>query len=203
MQTSITVIILISGLVNMIADILLVSGKDFQNKHQTKEQQIEQTPAKHILLSSLIGLIAISFWITPIYFLSKIPTPAGTVAFISFSMYIVSLAVFHVMVSYSSLCYKQNKALLPSLSSYMKGYGLVSVLLSGLYSGSMIYLSLKGTLIFWPIHYLTLPLFSMVIIQFLLGRLLKRVPHFSSVAGTLSMIVSFLSTLHIMAINPL
>ncbi len=202
MNTLSVAIIIISGITNMIADVLLVSGRDYSKKDQTKEERAQNTPNKHIELSGILGLISIIFWTAPLYYLSKLTTTiGGTVAMISFAIFIITLATFHAVCAYSILCYKYNNDAKELVTKTIKSYGMVSIIFSSIYTFSMIYLSLNGILKMNILHYFTLPLFSMIIVQFILGALLKRIPHFSSVAGTLGMIISLLGTVNIMIIN--
>lgn len=192
--------LIISGITNMIADILMVSGKK-SNKKQTILEWVEKTPLKHLVLSGIIGLISISSWMSPIYYLANIPTVAGTVALLSFAVYIASLTTFHVMCTYSIICYKFNKETVDLVTKGIKMYGSVCILFSCIYTGTMIYLSLTGILEMNVLQYLTLPIFSMIIIQFALGKALSKIPHFTSVAGTIGMVVSLLGTVSIMIQN--
>lgn len=50
-------------------------------------------------------------------------------------------------------------------------------------------------------QYISLPFFSFIIFQLMLGKILKKIPHFSSVAGTLGMIISLIGTISIMTGN--
>ncbi len=201
MNTILITIIIVSGISNMIADILLVSGKDYSKKNQSREDRVKNTPTNHIIISGILGLVSIAFWTVPIYYLAKIQTIGGTVAMFSFAAYISTLTAFHVACSYSTLCYKLNgegESVL--LKKILKWHGLISVVWSGIYTFTMIYLSFD-ILKLGVLHYVTLPLFSMIIIQFILGKLLNKIPHFSSIAGTLGMVISFLGTISIMIEN--
>lgn len=201
MYTIIGVIVLVSSLVNMFADILLVSGKDYQNKAQTKEERAFNTPDRHLVNSGFIGFVAIMFWTTPGILLAQLPTIAGKLAFITYVMFSVSLAVFHVMVAYSTLCSKHNVQLLSMIKRFVLAYGVVAIVLSAVFSFAIIYLAVTAKLVLYPIHFILLPLFSMIIIQFILGRLLREVPYYSAIAGTLGMLVSMLNIVHFMTIN--
>jgi hypothetical protein len=201
MNTILISLIVVSGLTNMIADLFLVSGKDRKIKNQSNLDSAEKTPVNHLFISGILGLISISFWVVPVYYLSKLPTVVGLIALFSFSMYIVAVAAFHVVASFCILILKFNHDKEAFLSKIIKTYGSVCILFSLIYTAAMMILSFSGSLNMQVWHYPTLPLFSMILIQFILGNVLKRIPYFSSVAGTLSMMISFLSTIHIMLIN--
>ncbi|MDO5713817.1 MAG: hypothetical protein Q4Q07_05235 [Tissierellia bacterium] len=201
MYLFIAFIIIIFSVTNMIADVLLVSGKRPGMGKESGEAIAERTPIKHLFISAVLGLISISMWITPIYFLRHLPTSTGTWAMLFFAFYICSCAAFHVTVAYSVLCYKCNPELITNLKKVMMIFGFICVFWSSLYTISIIRLSTNHSLNLHFFHYITLPIFSMIIVQFLLPKVFKKVLHFSSIAGTLGMMISLLSTIHFMAMN--
>ncbi|MGO1369972.1 hypothetical protein [Senegalia sp. (in: firmicutes)] len=201
MDIIIITIIIISGISNMIADILLYSGKDHKNKNQTKEERVMRTPDKNIIISGILGLISVSFWILPNYYLSKINTSIGFITMTSFGIFIVSLATFHVVCCFIMIFYKWNNDMIERLLKLMNSYRLVCVFYAGIYTLSMIYLSIDEVLKMNIFQYISLPFFSFIIFQLMLGKILKKIPHFSSVAGTLGMIISLIGTISIMTGN--
>ena len=200
MHTTIILVLVLSGISNIVADLLLVSGGDFKRK-QSKADQARETPTNHLVISGVLGLISISFWMVPLYYLSALPDTAGLVAMLSFAIYIATLTTFHAVCSFVIISFKLKEDSFAYLGGTMRYYGALCIFWSSLYTGAIIYLSVSGVLAMEIFHYLTLPLFSMIIIQLILGSLLKKIPHFTSIAGSLSMIISLLSTVHLMISN--
>ena len=185
---SIIIIIIVTGLSNMIADIFLVSGKNHKDD-QTRYDQIAETPYQHLHISGVLGLLSIAFWVTS--------TVVGILSIFSFVMYIMSIQTFHVACSYVMICYKLNGKPFDDVGKVLKIYGAICILFSLIYTGSMIYLSVTGIISMSILQYITLPVFSMIIFQVVLRGILKKIPHYTSVAGTLGMMVSLLGTVSI------
>lgn len=193
---SIIIIIIVTGLSNMIADIFLVSGKNHKDD-QTRYDQITETPYQHLHISGVLGLLSIAFWVTPLYYLKDLSTAVGILSMFSFVMYIMSIQTFHVACSYVMICYKLNGKPFDDVGKVLKIYGAICILFSLIYTGSMIYLSVTGVISMSILQYITLPVFSMIIFQVVLRGILKKIPHYTSVAGTLGMMVSLLGTVSI------
>ena len=200
MNATIVIILILSGISNIVADLFLVSGGDFKRK-ESKADQARQTPMNHLVISGVLGLISISFWMVPVYYLSALPGIAGFVALLSFGITIATLTTYHAVCSFVIISFKLKEESFADLGKTMKYYGALCIIWSSVYTGCIIYLSVIGFLKMGLFHYLTLPLFSMIIVQFMVGSLLRKIPHFSSIAGSLAMIISLLSTVHIMIIN--
>ncbi|PID85190.1 MAG: hypothetical protein CSA11_03525 [Chloroflexi bacterium] len=200
MAVLIIVLIVISGLTNMVADVLMVSGKDYKRKDQTRIEQVNNTPDNHLYLSGIIGMISLSLWMGVVYYLSYIEGTIGIIVMIAYAMFVGSIMVFHVVCSNILLLFKHSEIGEKKLTKLLMFYGAMCVLFSSAYSGFMIYLGVTGVLRMHFIHYITLPIFSTLIIQMLLGKIIK-IKHFDSIAGTLSMLVSMLLTIHIMITN--
>ena len=200
MNALIIALIVLSCASNVVADIYLMSGKT-KVPGQTHRDRIDRTPLNHLMISGILGLVSILFWLTPAYYLAQLPGTAGALALLFFAAYIASLTTFHVMCAYALMCYKFSEEALPTVGKSIRMYGLVCMATSGLYTASMLFLSYSGALHISLLQALTLPFFSILIVQKLLGRVFHKVHHFSSVAGTLSMLVSLLGTVWIMIEN--
>lgn len=192
----IVILLIVSGISNMIADVLLVSGKTHK-KNQTKFESVQNTPMKHIQISGILGMISIMFWVLPLYYLKTLDTFAGLLAMISFVMYIMSIQTFHVVCAYVMTCYKLNDVAATLSSKSVKIYGLVCIVLSLIYTGSMIYLSWTNIIVMNGLQIALLPIFTMIFFQVVLMKALNKIPHYASVAGTLGMIVSLLGTVSV------
>ncbi len=193
-------IIIVTAIANMVADILLVSGKDYKNKQQTILDVIENTKDKNIIRSGIIGACVIPFWIGVLYFLSYIEHPIGKFLSILFAMFIASIAVFHVMCSNVYLLYKHSNLGEAKLKKLLINYAIPCVVFSVSYTGLMIYAGISGILHLSVFQYVTLPFFSTLLIQVGLGNLFKY-KHFDSISGSVSMLVTMLSTISIIAGN--
>ncbi len=190
------VLIVISCLINMFADYLLVSGK----KNDDKMETIKNTPDDHIIMSGMLGFVALTFWMGVIYFLSYIDGNIGQIAMLNWVVYITAITVFHVICSYTFLLAKHSSMTESELTRIFSFYMVMCILTSMAYTGTMMYLGLSGLLKMNIFHYLTLPFFSTIIFQFGLGKIIK-LKHFSSISGTLSMLISMLSTIHVISVN--
>ncbi len=202
MVTVFIILIVISAFINMIADIYLVSGKESGMRKKDMFSIIEKTPVKHINLSGMIGVFALSFWMLVLYFLSFIEGTMGTIALVSFAMYIGSIMVFHVACSHLFLLVKRSDMDNDYLKKILVFYMIPCVIFSLLYTGVMIYLGLSGVLKMNILYYLTLPFCSTCIFQFGLGNIgIIKWKHFESIIGTLSMLLAMLGTIGIIVSN--
>lgn len=195
------VIILASGLIHMYAGVLLFSGRDRRNLWQSKENVLAATPDKHIFASGVLCLLAGSFWMTPLYYLAKLPTFTGMAAFVSFALFVLSCTVFHVAAGFSLYAYKKDPNYENPTQNIIKIYGLIYVFWAAVYSLCMAVLGFSCVLEMNFFHYLTLPLPAILIIQLGLGVKLKKTAYFSDISGTLAVMVSLLSTVNIMVSN--
>ncbi len=158
---------------------------------------IKNTPDKHLFLSAYIGSISISLWLSVLYYLAKIPGNAGNIAMWTFAIFIGFIMVFHVVCTFVFYIVKYDESKFETLKKTLAFFMIMCTVFSLAYTLSMLYLSQQGILQINIWQILTLPFFSMIIIQFGLGKLLNRVPHFSTIAGTLGMTVALLSTISI------
>ncbi len=196
----IIILIVLSSLINMIADILLVSGKDNKIKNQEVMDIINKTPNKNIYLSGMIGVFSLAVWMSLLYFLSYLKGRVGLFVIISYAMFIGSIMVFHVSCSTIFLFAKNSLVNHKRLKKLLMFYAIPTIIFSLMYTGGMIYLGLTEVLRMNMIHYITLPIFSTIIIQIILGNIIP-IKHFDSISGTLSMLISMLSTIHIIVTN--
>ncbi len=201
MYTLAFIVLILAGFGNMVADYLLYSGKETANSNQTKQEIAMATPEKNIVNSALLSVVSLMFWLTPSYFLAQVDSIFGKIAFFSLAMYIVSLVGFHVMVCYTVLAYKYKPEKEVFLGKYIAYYAVISIIVVSVYTGAMLFLGLKGILVMRLWHYLSLPLFSVMFFQLILSKILKRIQHYDSIAGSISIVISLLSLTHVMLIN--
>ncbi len=200
MGTIVIVIIIVSSITNMVADVLMKSGKDHRIKNQSILDIAKKTPDKHLYLSGIIGLVSLLSWMSVLYYLSYIEGIEGILMMFTYAAFIGCIMVFHVICSYTFLLSNHSEIEKDKLAKVLYFYMAMTVIFSVAYSGGMMYLGLSGVLKMNIIHYITLPLFSTILIQFMLGKIVK-IKHFDSIAGTLSMLVSLLATMNIIATN--
>ncbi len=202
MLTLFIVLIVISAVVNMVADVYLVSGKEKGMSKKDMFAIIEKTPEKHINISGMIGVFALSVWMLVIYFLSYIQGTMGVIAMLSFAMYIGSIMVFHVACSHIFLLAKRSDMDRDYLKKMLGFYMIPCIIFSLVYTLVMFYLGLSGALKMNLLYYLTLPFSSTVIFQFGLGnsKLIKW-RYFESITGTISMLIAMLGTIGIIVTN--
>lgn len=195
------VIILTSGLCSIYADILLFSGKSNPGELERGRKAADGTAHSNMLRSGFIRLLACAFWMMPLYYLSRLPTFAGITAFISFAAFILSASVFHIALGFILYTFQKGSFSENLMQHQIKIYGLVYLFWAAVYSFAMITLNFNGTLNMNLLHYFTLPLPAVLIIQLFLGAKWKKQPYFSDISGTLAIMVSLLSTVNIMVSN--
>lgn len=193
-------IIVLSCLSNMVADLFLSSGRDYRQQ-QTTLEQIRKTPEKNLLISAILGLVSLGFWQTPLYFLQHLTGTFGGVAMVSFAVFIGSIMAFHPICCMCLHLVKADEAKEKIAMQYIKYSGWICFLPMSVFTVTMIVMGVSGELAMQWYHYLGLPLFAVIIIQFGLGRLLKKVPYFSGISGTLSMMISLLLLVHLLHSN--
>ncbi len=203
MQTILYALIVISSLSNMVADILLSAGQDYRNPQQTTLDKVRNTPEKNLLISAVLGFLSIACWQAVLLALQDLSGVVGSIAKVSFAIYIATIMVFHVVCCLAIHLCKVNESKEKIATKYLIFFGVLCFVFSLLYSVAMIVLSVRGELQMAWYHYLGLPFFSVMIIQFIAGRILAKVPYYSSISGTLSMMLSLLLTVHLMAKNSL
>ncbi len=190
-------VVVIASISNMIADVFLASGKNHKVEKQSRMDIIKNTPDRHLFLSAYIGSISISLWLLVVYYLVKIPGSIANIAIWTFSVYIAFVMTFHVVCSFVFYIVKYDESKFDIFKKILAFFMIMCTVFSLAYTLSMLYLSQQGTIEMNVLQILTLPFFSMIIIQFGLGNLLNKIPHFSSIAGTLGMLVALLSTISI------
>ncbi len=194
------IMVIVSSLSNMVADVLMSSGKDYKIKNQPIADSIKNTPDIHLILSGVIGAVSLTFWMSVLYYLSYIEGPMGKIVMIAYAAYIGCIMVFHVLCSNLFLLSKHSEMEEKKLYKIMMFYAGLCVLTSSIYSGLMLYLGVSGILQMKIIHYVFLPVFSTGIVQFLLARNIK-IKHLDSIGGTISMLVAMLFTINIIITN--
>ncbi len=181
----------------MIADVLLQSGRDYSNPKQSEIELVRATSSKHFLLSAIIGVISITCWQAPLFLIMRLKSSIGTTLQFSYLAMISCITVFHVACCMAFHMAKLNEDKLKEATKYLTILGPLIFIPSLIYTVTMIYAGATGMLNLSWFHYITLPLPAVILIQFGLGRLLKRVPYVAPTAGTLSMLVSIMFTINI------
>ncbi len=181
----------------MIADVLLQSGRDYSNPKQSEIELVRATKTKHFLISAILGLLSITCWQAPLLLLMKLKGGIGLCLQFSFLIMITLIAVFHVACCMAFHICKVNEDKLKEATKYLAILGPLVFVPSLIYTVTMIYAGATGVLALSWFHYLTLPLPAVILIQFGLGKLLKRVPYVAPTSGTISMLVSIMFTINI------
>ncbi len=176
-------VIVTASISNMIADVFLASGKNYKIKKQSRMDIIKNTPDRHLFLSAYIGSISISLWLLVAYYLAKIPSDMGNVAMWTFVIYIAFVMTFHVVCSFVFYIVKYDESKFDVFKKILAFFMIMCSVFSLAYTLSMLYLSWQGIIQMNIWQILTLPL--------------NRIPHFSSIAGTLGMLAALLSTISI------
>ncbi len=190
-------VVVLASITNMIADVFLASGKNHKVKKQSRIDIIKNTPDRHLFLSAYIGSVSISLWLIVLYYLVRIPDGKANIVIWTFSIYIAFVMTFHVVCSFIFYIVKYDESKFQTFKKVLAFFMVMCTVFSLAYTMSMLYLAQQGTIQMSILQILTLPFFSMIIIQFGLGNLLSKIPHFSSIAGTLGMLVALVSTISI------
>lgn len=191
MNILILTVIIISGITNMIADIFLSSGR--KNSKQTRLDIIKNTPDKHLFISAFLGSISIGAWLVVLVYLAQLPTVLGQLTMISYALFIAFIITFHVSCSYAFYVAKHDETKYDYMKKVLGFFMGMCTLLGAIVTALLIALNVQGiiSLNLWQI--LFLPLFATLIIQMGIGTLLKKVPYFQTIAGTLATVISIIS----------
>ncbi len=192
------VIIIVSGLGNMVADVLLQSGRDYSKGKQSEIEIIRATKEKHLLISAILGALCIMCWQAPLFLLIKIPATLGTILQFSFLTMISCIAIFHVVCCMAFHLCKANEEKEKIATKYLSIFGPLTFIPGLIFTAMMIYAGINGQVQLNWFHYLCLPIPAIILIQFIIGKLLKKIPYFSAVSGTLSMVVSIISVISVL-----
>lgn len=197
------VLILLIGAcaLNAISDILLFWGAQHTG-WEVSSDAILKTPRRYLLIGSLAGLFILPVWFLPTLYLAQIDGGAGTIATLSYVVYIAAVLFYHVSYSFIGISIQAHHAVAETYETITMGLGIYLMLLSLVFTVTIIYLSVQGMLTLQWYHYATLPFPAVLIVQFGLGNLLRRVPWFQIVSGTLSMSVFFVGFIDLIARNP-
>ncbi len=199
MLNTMLIILVISSLLNIVADILLLWGIKDTNWEPTVES-IKKTPTSFLLIGSLSGLVILPFWFFPVTYLMRIPGIAGQIAAYSYLTYIATLIVFHVSYSFVGIGIKECDALNDKFERIITAIAGYSMLLFLIFTGAMVYLGLTSTLNMSWYHYFTLPAFTIIFFR-IIAKILKSVPYIAAVSGTLAMLTFFIGFVNMISRN--
>ncbi len=202
MNSLIITIIIVSSITTIIADLLLTSGRYVTKEKQTDLEIIKNTKYKNLVISAILGSVSILFWMSILYYLMQLKGTIGFFTSLTFAMYIGSIAVFHSVVAFAYYIVKKDENDFKHLGKIMSYFVMACVITSVAFTSLMLVLAINGTLKLSILNYLTLPFFSTILIQFILGSIMNKFTRwFKPISGTLSMLVSFLSLINIMINN--
>jgi hypothetical protein len=187
-STALLILLSISCILNVIADILLFWGVRY--RYTTNEEVFVKTPRSFLLVGALSGLFILPFWFLPAPYLLQVDGLAGNITFFSYVTYIAILLLFHVSYSFIGLGIKADRSLGEIYTPVRSAIGAYSFLVALIFTISMVYIGVQQIWVFSWYHYLILP-FPILLIALGLGNLLKRIPWFRVTSGTLSMFVFF------------
>lgn len=200
MKVLIISIICFSVSLNIIADLYLVSGREKNKGNYVKEEVFKNTPDKHLFLSAKLGLIAISFWLCPNYYLAQIPGMLGFILTLSYSIHIATIMVFHVVCAYFIYLLKHETEKSGTHELHFKFFTFASASTSLIFTILMVYASFTNAVQMSIIQVLALPFFSVGIISYIIAKIiLKKLRHLQYISGSLAMLVSMISIVTIFA----
>ena len=193
--------LLASCVINAIADVFLLWGARYTN-YEPGLPALQKTPEKYLLFGSLIGLVILPVWFLICFYLTEISGPAGLMAFLVFAAYVAAVLCFHVCYAFVGLGIQRDAFLEEKFEPVVKTVAGFSFLLAILFTGTMIFIGATDRVAMTWLHYATLPLFTIIFFQMILGRLLRFIPYFQAFSGTLAMAAFFYGFMDMVAANP-
>lgn len=195
------VIIVLSSVSNMYADLLLTLEGEKKIIGKKTFELFTQASEKNLLISAVLGVVAIGFWQTPLYFMQHLTGVIGGVAIVSFAILIGVIMAFHPICCLCIHLVKVDATKEKTAMQYITYVGMLCFVVTIVFTLAMITLGVNGDLVMQWYHYAGLPLFTMVVIQFGLGKMFGRIRYFSSISGTLGMMISLLLLVHLLRSN--
>ncbi len=197
MDVFIILIVVLSSFANIIADLLLVSGRNKNLKKQSSFDIAKSTSEKNIKLSAIIGAFAISLWLFVLFFLKRIEGKIGLYINLSYALFIISIVFLHISWSKIFLLAKHPNLSEHNFNKKLILYIIPSTLFCFIFSGLMIYVGVVGILKMTFLHYLLLPMFSVVLLQLLAILKIKYLDILYGSYATIAMLLSMLSIIHL------
>ena len=194
-------ILLTSCVINAVGDVFLLWGVRYTN-WQPGIEALAKTPVKYVLFGSLIGMVIIPAWFLILPYLANIGSTAGRIAFMSFAIYVSAVFTFHVSFSFVALGVQASgdlKVKFERIVGLIAGYSFLAAIV---FTVSMIFLGVEREISMTWFHYITLPLFTIIGIQMVLGKVLKRLPYYRAVSGTVAMALFFIGFMDMVRRNP-
>ena len=175
-----------------ISDVLLLWGIRSSDGKAGIEVLVH-TPRKFLLIGAFLGFLTIPFWFIPGIYLLRIEGPLGTIIFLSFVTHIATLLLFHISYAFIGVGIQKDSSLIENFAPLLRGIGAYSMAVALLVSILLMVAAGQGAITLRWYHYTALPFFSILIIQGLISRLLKVIPFFQAVSGTIAMGYSLIS----------
>lgn len=189
-----------SSVVHIVADVLLLRGAR-ENAWRTGFGALIKTPRPSLLAGALLGLFTVPVWLLPAVYLINIDGAFGLWAFFSFVGYVAVLLLFHVSYAFVGIGLQVDRNLSGPYRSLLSIIGLWSMVLSAVFTVAIVLAGVGGHLDLAWYHYLSLPSITIVLFQYLLGRLLRSVPYYLATSGTLAMLTFFVGFIDMVGRN--
>lgn len=194
-------IIITTCITNAYADLLLASGDKRQGEglsYIDKYFAIAKTNTySNQIKSGIIGGVSIGSWMLLIYFLLKIDGGIwSTLAILTYAIFCGINMLTHVLTTSIFQIIKSKDAPERELKKYLLFYSIVCTVFGTLFSFIMGYMGVVGILPMRWYHYITLPICTIILVQFVLGTLVKN-DKFEIIAGTLGQCISMLMIINL------
>ena len=186
------VVVGIATVVHLGADILLFSGGK-GDPDVPADRALHDTSRRALLSGSLLGLVTIPWWFVPAYYLAQLPGGWGAVTSLSYVTWIGSLMAFHTAYAFIGIGVYGNIGLARDMVGPIRIVATFTLVMAAIVTVTLILVGVRGFLQLSWHHYILLPVPAMVLLQGVLGRLLRRIPYFTTAGGTLSVAAFLMS----------
>lgn len=200
-ETIILIVLAVSCMLNAIGDIYLLHGVRY-TQWQPGLDALSKTGEKHIMWGSLSGLATIPAWFLIVPYLANFEGVAGFVSLLSYCIYVAATFAFHLCYCFVGLSVRKHTDLIKSfepLVGTIAGYSFVSAIV---FSIAWVLFGTNDTITMNWFHWLTTPLVTIVLMQMVLGRLLRKVPYFLVICGPIAMFIFFYGFIDFIRLNP-
>lgn len=188
-MTTTFICLAIACLANAIGDVFMLYGIKF-TRGRPGPEAMQKTPTAYIKWGALSGLLTVNAWFLLLPYISQINWLTG----IAFATYVSTTLAFHVSYLFVGLGVQSTPELSKSLSKYLGWLTLCSFATALLVSVAWVADIYQRGGSAWLYLFAT-PTVTIIVVQMLLGRVLRRVPFYQVVSGPVAMLVFFAGVL--------
>ena len=199
--TLVLIALLVACALNAIGDVILLWGVRETN-WQPGIEALAKTPEPYVVFGSMLGLATIPVWFLIAPYLAQVPGLAGRVAFFSYLTYVAGVFAFHLCYAFVGVGVQASEALKAKFAPLVQAIAGYSFLAAVVFTVAMIVSGASKSVQAEWYHYATLPLFTIILFQMVLGQVLKGVPYYWAASGTVAMAAFFIGFIDLVRRNP-